>query len=77
MNQIKIERNNELHNKEINNLCNIEYLNNFFEIHKDEETDNIVEHYKHLLLMMLVKKPPLRTSFSLKTKIFEVVYIEQ
>ena len=32
-------------------------------MHKERADENIIEHYKHLLLMMLIKQPPLRTSF--------------
>ena len=59
----KLEKSNQMDNKEKENLKSIEYLNNCLEQHKNKEIDNIREHYKHLLLMMLIKQPPLRTSF--------------
>ena len=59
----KIEGKNELDEKEKENHRTIEYLNNCLEVHKERADENIIEHYKHLLLMMLIKQPPLRTSF--------------
>ena len=59
----KLEKSNQMDNKEKENLKSIEYLNNCLEQHKNKENENIREHYKHLLLMMLIKQPPLRTSF--------------
>ena len=58
-----IEGKNELDDKEKENHRTIEYLTNCLELHKSKSTENIKEHYKHLLLMMLIKQPPLRTSF--------------
>jgi hypothetical protein len=57
------EGKNELDDKEKDNYRTIEYLNNCLELHESQANDNIKEHYKHLLLMMLIKQPPLRTSF--------------
>ena len=59
----KIESKNELDEKEKENLRSIEYLNNCLEVHRVVSEENIIEHYKQLLLMMLIKQPPLRTSF--------------
>ena len=59
----QIEGKNELDDKEKENHRTIEYLTNCLELHKSKSTENIKEHYKHLLLMMLIKQPPLRTSF--------------
>jgi hypothetical protein len=59
----QIEGKNELDEKEKENYRSIEYLENCLELHKPKMNDNIKEHYKHLLLMMLIKQPPLRTSF--------------
>ena len=58
-----IEGKNELDDKEKENHRTIEYLTNCLELHKSKSTENIKEHYKQLLLMMLIKQPPLRTSF--------------
>jgi hypothetical protein len=59
----KIEGRNEMDEKELENHRNIEYLTNCLDIHDTHKEDNIKEHYKHLLLLMLIKQPPLRTSF--------------
>lgn len=59
----KLEGQNELDDKEKENYRDMEYLNNCLEIHKDKAFENLREHYKHLLLMLLIKQPPLRTSF--------------
>ena len=59
----QIEGKNELDDKEKENHRTIEYLTNCLELHKSKSTENIKEHYKQLLLMMLIKQPPLRTSF--------------
>lgn len=63
-----IEGKNELDEKEKENYRSIEYLENCLELHKPKMNDNIKEHYKHLLLMMLIKQPPLRTSFYTTSK---------
>lgn len=54
---------NEMDEKEKENYRDMEYLNNCLELHKDKANESLREHYKHLLLMMLIKQPPLRTSF--------------
>ena len=59
----KNEGENEMDEKEMENHRSIEYLNNCLDIHNEFKEDNIKEHYKHLLLMMLIKQPPIRTSF--------------
>ena len=59
----KIEGKNELDEKEKENHRTIEYLNNCLEAHREKANENIIEHYKYLLLMLLIKQPPLRTSF--------------
>ena len=69
----KLEGLNELDQKEIENHRSIEFLNNSLEVHKEKEKENILEHFKHLLLMMLIKQPPLRTSFYSSAKFFTVI----
>ena len=64
----KLEGKNELDEKEKENLRSIEYLENCLELHKPKMNDSIKEHYKHLLLMILIKQPPLRTSFYISAK---------
>ena len=49
-----IEGKNELDDKEKENHRTIEYLTNCLELHKNKSTENIKEHYKQLLLMMLI-----------------------
>ena len=68
----KEEGENELDEKETQNYRTIEYLNNCLELHESQATDNIKEHYKHLLLMMLIKQPPLRTSFYTTAKLLRL-----
>ena len=53
----QLEGKNELDEKEKQNYRTIEYLNNCLDVHKIKEDDNINEHYKHLLLMMLIHQP--------------------
>jgi len=69
----KIEARNELDDKEKENHRNMEYLNNSLEVHKEQSKENITEHYKHLLLMMLIKQPPLRTSFYSSAKFLRLL----
>ena len=64
----QIEGKNEFDDKEKENHRSIEYLENCLELHKPKMNDNIKEHYKHLLLMILIKQPPLRTSFYTSAK---------
>ena len=46
-----------------NALCRKAYnIKKCLEFQKDEAEENIVEHYKHLLLMMLIKQRPRRKS---------------
>ena len=66
------EGKNELDEKEKDNFKTIEYLNNCLELHKDKANENLKEHYKHLLLMMLIKQPPLRTSFYTSAKLLRL-----
>ena len=66
------EGKNELDEKEKDNYRPIEYLNNCLELHESQANDNIKEHYKHLLLMMLIKQPPLRTSFYTTAKLLRL-----
>jgi len=66
------EGKNELDDKEKDNYRTIEYLNNCLELHEPQANDNIKEHYKHLLLMMLIKQPPLRTSFYTTAKLLRL-----
>lgn len=66
------EGKNELDEKETQNYRTIEYLNNCLELHEPQANDNIKEHYKHLLLMMLIKQPPLRTSFYTTAKLLRL-----
>jgi hypothetical protein len=68
----KEEGENELDEKETQNYRTIEYLNNCLELHEPQANDNIKEHYKHLLLMMLIKQPPLRTSFYTTAKLLRL-----
>jgi len=69
----KLEGLNELDQKEIENHKPIEFLNNCLEVHKEKEKENIIEHFKHLLLMMLIKQPPLRTSFYSSAKFLQLL----
>lgn len=69
----KIEARNELDDKEKENHRNMEYLNNSLEVHKEQSKENITEHFKHLLLMMLIKQPPLRTSFYSSAKFLRLL----
>ena len=66
------EGKNELDEKEKDNYKTIDYLNNCLELHEPQANDNIKEHYKHLLLMMLIKQPPLRTSFYTTAKLLRL-----
>ena len=66
------EGKSELDEKENDNFKTIEYLNNCLELHKDKANENIKEHYKQLLLMMLIKQPPLRTSFYTSAKLLRL-----
>jgi hypothetical protein len=67
------EQKNELDEKEKENHRNIEYLQNILELHKENENENITEHYKHLFLMMLIYQPPLRTSFYSSAKFLRLL----
>jgi hypothetical protein len=69
----KIEARNELDDKEKENHRNMEFLNNCLEVHKEQSKENITEHFKHLLLMMLIKQPPLRTSFYSSAKFLRLL----
>lgn len=69
----KIEGQNELDDKEKENHRSIQYLNNALEVHQEKSKENITEHFKHLLLMMLIKQPPLRTSFYSSAKFLRLL----
>jgi hypothetical protein len=69
----KLEGLNELDQKELENHRSIEFLNNCLEVHKEKEKENIIEHFKHLLLMMLIKQPSLRTSFYSSAKFLRLL----
>jgi hypothetical protein len=69
----KIESENQMDGKEIKNYRTIEYLNNFLEIYKTKASEDITEHYKYLLLFMLIKQPPLRTSFYSSAKFLRLL----
>jgi hypothetical protein len=69
----KLEGLNELDQKEIENHKPIEFLNNCLEVHKEKEKENIIEHFKHLLLMLLIFQPPLRTNFYSSAKFLRLL----
>ena len=58
--------------KKLKNLRSIKYLNFLIEVHKDKAEENIIEHYKYLLLMLLIFQPPLRTCFYTTSKILRL-----
>jgi len=60
---------NELDQKEIKNYRSKEYFLNILNNINVDDIDNIIDHYKYLLLALLVKQPPLRPSFYLSAKI--------
>ena len=55
------EEKNELDPKEVINFRDHDFFLNI--LNNSEDSDNISEHYKYLLLSMLVLQPPIRTSF--------------
>ena len=68
-----LEQQNQMDEKEKENHKTIEYLKNILESHDDKANENIIEHYKHLFLMMLIYQPPLRTSFYSSSKFLRLL----
>ena len=55
------EERNELDPKEVINFRDHDFFLNI--LNNTEDSDDIHEHYKYLLLSLLVLQPPIRTSF--------------
>jgi hypothetical protein len=58
-----VEGENKQDEKEIENYRNRDYFINILQNIDFKEIQTVVEHYKYLLLSLLVYQPPLRTSF--------------
>lgn len=63
------EGKNELDEKEQENFRPRSYFIDILNEIKPNEISNIIDHYKYLLLSLLTKQPPLRTSFYTSAKI--------
>lgn len=60
---------NQLDNKEKDNYRSRNYFINILNNIDPNNIDNIIDHYKYLLLTLLVKQPPLRPDFYRSAKI--------
>jgi len=65
---------NELDQKELKYYRSREYFINILDNIDIDTIDNIIDHYKYLLLSLLVKQPPLRPSFYISAKIINREY---
>jgi len=62
------EGDNELDEKEKVNYRDHDYFTDILDNYDMKKIDNDYEHYKYLLLMLLVKQPPARTNFYITAK---------